>query len=205
MKFHQFISYVFHPVLVPMATTLWFFILAPVYIPKLFAYRILLFIFILTYLVPLILLVLLKKMNLITNYQLPTIKERKFPVLFTATVYFLVGNLLLNTHVLNLLAFSFFGYALSLLLVYILFSKNIKTSLHIIGITGIITFFGLLSYSFKANYLILIACSIIMLGIVATSRLKLEAHSVKEIITGTILGIATQLFSFGLYIYFYSM
>ena len=205
MKFHQFISYIFHPVLVPMVSTLWFFIVAPVYIPRMYAYRMLLLIFILTYLVPLIMLFLLKKMRLITSYELPSVEERKFPILFAATIYFLIGNLLLKTNVLNLLAFSFFGYTIALALIYLFFQKHLKTSLHTVGIAGMISFIAILSYAFKINLLIFIMLSFLLLGIVATARLQLQVHTTKEIFLGIFVGAISQVLAYMLYLYFYNM
>ena len=82
MKFYKYISYVFHPVLIPIVSTLFYFIIIPNHIPKEFAYTVLSIVFVTTYIVPILLLYFLKTVNLIENFHLPTINERKFPILF---------------------------------------------------------------------------------------------------------------------------
>ena len=144
-------------------------------------------------------------MRLITSYELPSVEERKFPILFAATIYFLIGNLLLKTNVLNLLAFSFFGYTIALALIYLFFQKHLKTSLHTVGIAGMISFIAILSYAFKINLLIFIMLSFLLLGIVATARLQLQVHTTKEIFLGIFVGAISQVLAYMLYLYFYNM
>ncbi|MCB0485812.1 MAG: hypothetical protein KDC47_06425 [Flavobacteriaceae bacterium] len=204
-KVHHYISYIFHPILVPMVGTLLFFIVAPYHIPKEFAYRVILLTFVLTYIFPLLMLFFLKKINLIENYQLPSINERKFPLLFVAIICLTMGKLLLRTDAVDLLAYSFFASALSLILTYLFFFKNIKSSMHTMGIAGLITFLSIISYSFKINLLLLIFLSFLLLGIVSTSRLKLEAHSVKEIFIGIFIGIVSQLIIYFTFVMNYNM
>jgi membrane-associated phospholipid phosphatase len=199
MKLHHYISYVFHPILVPIVSSLLYFIIIPTHVPKEFSYKILGLIFIVTYIIPILLLYFLKKVRLIESYQLPTIEERKFPILFFILLTFLIGNLLLRTETVNLLAYSFYGCSLAMGIVYLLFLGNIKTSLHSIGIAGLLGFVGVISYEYKLNLLVLIISLFLLFGIVATSRLKLEAHKISEIYIGFIIGVFTQALS---YLYF---
>lgn len=196
IKLHQYISYIFHPILVPMVGALLFFIVAPYHIPKEFVYRVLMLTFVMTYIIPLLMLYFLKRINLIENYQLPTINERKFPLLFVSIICLTIGKLLLHTNTVDLLAYSFFASALSLIFTYLFFFLKIKSSMHTMGIAGLITFLAIVSYSFKINLLIYIFLSFILLGIVSTSRLELEAHSMKEIFIGIFIGILAQLIIF---------
>lgn len=193
MKFYKYISYVFHPVLIPIVSTLFYFIIIPNHIPKEFAYTVLSIVFVTTYIVPILLLYFLKTVNLIENFQLPTINERKFPIIFFAILSFLIGKLLLKTKTADLLALSFFACTLALGIVYTLFLSKIKTSLHTLGISGLIGFIGLISYTYKLNLLLLIMVLFILLGIIATSRLQLKAHKVNEVYIGFIVGFLSQI------------
>ena len=192
MKFYKFISYIFHPVLIPIVFTLLYFIIIPNHIPREFAYRVLSIVFITTYILPILLLYFLKKVKLIENYLLPSINERKFPILFFATITLGLGLLLLKSNIVDLLAFSFFGCALSLAIVYILLFIKIKTSLHTLGISGLIGFVGIISYDYKLNLLALLILLFLLFGIIATSRLKLNAHKISEIFIGFIIGLLSQ-------------
>lgn len=200
MKFFKFISYVLHPVLVPIISTLLYFILIPNHIPEEFSRRVLIIVFITTYIVPVLLITFLKKVTLIESYHLSSINERKFPIIFFAILSFLVGKLLLKSNIIDLLAFSFFGFTLALIIVYVLFFVNIKASLHLLGISGLIGFIGIISYQYHLNLLLLFIFLFIISGIIASSRLKLKAHTANELFIGFIIGLSTQIIVYISYI-----
>ena len=193
MKLYKFISYILHPVLAPIVSTLLYFIIIPNHIPKEFAYRVLSIVFVTTYIIPILLIYFLKKIKLIESYHLMSINERKFPILFFAILSFLLGNLILKTDIIDILAFSFHACTLALGIVYILFFNNIKTSLHTLGISGIIAFICIISYKYQLNLLLLLIFLFILFGIIATSRLKLKAHTLNEVYIGFIVGFLTQI------------
>ena len=192
MKFYKFISYILHPVIIPIISTLLYFIIIPNHIPKEFAYRVLSIVFITTYIFPILLLYFLKKVKLIENFQLESVNERKFPILFIAATTLGLGLLLLKSNIVDLLALSFFGCTLSLIIVYILLFIKIKTSLHTLGISGLIGFISIISYDYKLNLLVLLILLFLFLGIIATSRLKLKAHNMSEVLIGFIIGLMSQ-------------
>ena len=193
MKLYKFISYIFHPVLTPIVCTLLYFIIIPNHIPRKFAYWVLIIVFVTTYIFPLLLLYFLKKVKLIENYQLSSINERKFPIFFFTSVTLFLGIRLLKFDIIDLLAFSFFGCALALSISFILLFIKIKTSLHTLGISGLIGFISIISYEYKINLLILLILLFLIFGFIATSRLKLKAHTMSEIFIGLIIGFTSQL------------
>lgn len=199
MRFFKFISYVFHPLLLSFIGTFFYLFLSPKHIIKQQEYIILIVVFISTYILPIFFLALLKKMNLIKSYQLESIDERKFPILFFILLSFMIGKILLNIQIVDLLAFSFFGVAVALCTTYLLFSLNTKTSLHTLGIGGIIGFVIVMSYEYQLNFNLIIAILIMLGGLIAVSRLMLKAHKPKEVYIGFLLGITSQLISFQLY------
>jgi hypothetical protein len=199
MPFFKLISYVFHPLLFSFIGTFLYLFLSPKHILKKQEYIILIVVFISTYILPLFFLGLLKKMNLIKSYQLETIEERKFPILFFILLFYMIGKILLNIQIVDLLAFSFYGVAIGLSFTYLLFSLKTKTSLHTLGIGGITGFVIIMSYEYQLNFNLIIAILIIFSGIIAVSRLKLKAHQPKEVYIGFLLGIIAQLISFQLY------
>lgn len=194
MKLHKFISYIFHPILIPIVSTLLYFIIIPNHhIQRKFVYQLLIILFVTTYLIPILLVYFLKKIKLIEDYQLSSIDERKFPILFFAAITLFLGILLLRSNRVDILAFAFFGCTLALGIVYVLFYLKIKSSLHTLGISGLIGFIGIISYEYKLNLLILLILLFLLFGIVATSRLKLKAHTMSEIFIGFIIGFTSQL------------
>ncbi len=196
MLFYKFISYIFHPLLFSFIGSFLYLFLTPKHISKKQEYIILLVVFISTYILPLFFLLILKQFKLIKNYHLETINERKFPVIFFIVLSIMVGKMLMKTQIVNLLAYSFFGIAFALSITYLLFKYNIKTSLHTLGIGGITGFVVIMSYEYQLNFNLLIACLFILSGIIALSRLKLEAHTPKEIYIGFLIGFLTQIGSY---------
>ncbi len=203
MQLARFISYVFHPVLIPIVSALLYFISIPNHIPKEFAYRVLGIIFISTYFIPIGMLYFLKRVKLIESFHLSSINERKFPILFFTILALLLGRLLLQTKAIDLLAFSFFGCSVALIIVYLLFFRNIKTSLHTLGISGLIGFISVLSYTYKQNFILIIILLVLLFGIIATARLKLNAHTVKEVFMGFGVGFFSQLITYAFYVFYF--
>ena len=173
-----------------------YFIILPSHISKQSEHTLLVIVFSSTYIIPILLLFILKRFKMITSYHIESIAERKFPVLFMIVLFILLGKFLLLTQVVNLLAYSFFACALALLFVYILFFMRIKVSLHTLSIAGLIGFMCIISYNYELNLLIPIIGLFLLFGIIATARLKLEAHVAKEVYLGFFIGFLSQLFSY---------
>jgi len=136
---------------------------------------------------------------MISDYHLRNIDERKFPVLFFIMLSFLLGRAMVSTEIADLLAFSFFGVAFALSFTYLLFNIKIKTSLHTLGIGGIIGFVMVMSYEYRLNFNSLLAGLFIIAGLIGVSRLALNAHRPKEIYIGFLLGLISQVISFQIY------
>lgn len=202
MLFYRIISYLLHPVLFPSIATFLYFIFLPTHVQDQGKSIVLGVVFATTYVIPLVLIFLLKKFKLIENYHLKLIDERKFPTIFMTLLFFLLGMLLLDYKIVDLLAFSFFGCALALIFTYILFSLNLKTSLHTMGISGLIGLICLLSFEYQQNLLIYIVFLFLLFGLIATARLKLKAHSSLEVYLGFFIGLASQLIIYSFYLRF---
>lgn len=199
MFFYKFISYLLHPLLFSFMGSFLYLYLTPKHVVKQQEYIILMIVFVSTYIIPILLLALLKKVKLIKDYHLRSIDERKFPILFFIMLSFLIGRAMLSTQIADLLAFSFFGVAFALSFTYLLFNIKIKTSLHTLGIGGIIGFVMVMSYEYRLNLNSLIAGLFIIAGLIGVSRLGLSAHRPKEIYIGFILGLISQFISFQIY------
>ncbi len=199
MFIYKLISYVLHPLLFSFMGSFLYLYLTPKHILKQQEYIILSIVFLSTYIVPILLLALLKRVRLITDYHLRSIDERKFPILFFIMLSFLIGRAMLGIQIADLLAFSFFGVAFALSFTYLLFSIKIKTSLHTIGIGGLIGFVMVMSYAYQLNFNSLIAGLFVIGGIIGVSRLALNAHSPKEIYIGFLIGLVSQFISFQIY------
>ena len=104
MVFFKLISYLLHPLLFSFIGTFLYLYLSPEHILKQQEYIILLIVFVSTYIIPILLLSLLKKVQLINDFHLNTIDERKFPILFFIILSFLIGRTLNHIQIVDLLA-----------------------------------------------------------------------------------------------------
>ena len=199
MFVYKLISYVLHPLLFSFMGSFLYLYLTPKHIVKQQEYIILSIVFVSTYIIPILLLALLKRINLINDYHLRSIDERKFPILFFIMLSFLIGRAMTSIQIADLLAFSFFGVAFALSFTYLLFNIKIKTSLHTLGIGGIIGFVMVMSYEYQLNFNSIIAGLFLIAGLIGVSRLALNAHRPKEIYIGFLLGIICQFISFQIY------
>lgn len=199
MKFYKFVSYLFHPILAPIIGTIIFFIILPRHTSRILETTIISTVFIATYLLPLIILALLKRSRVIESYYLTHNKERKYPLFFYISMLYLIATLIKNNDTTTDLAIFFYGSTLSLIFVIFFLYKNIKVSLHMIGIIGMLAFFIIYSYLYEINNLLIISVIFILSGIVASSRLYLKAHTKKEISLGIVIGVIGQTFAYLIY------
>ena len=71
-------------------------------------------IFTATYVMPIILLIVLKAIGSIKNYKVETIEERKIPLIFMIVLFFFIGKTLNQTHVTREISFLFYGTSIGL-------------------------------------------------------------------------------------------
>lgn len=194
MKFHKFISTILHPIVVPTIGVMLYFLIIPNTFESNQKLAILSLIFVVTYLIPLLILVLLKKLGFINSYQTETIKERKLPITLMIIVFYLLANTLEKTTNLRDLAILFYATTLGLFFIYFLFYFKIKASIHLLSLGIILGFFMVLSSIYSQIYLLIYIIILLLAGLLASSRLHLKAHTNKEVYIGFFTGIiATQL------------
>lgn len=199
MKINKITSYILHPILVPIIGTLLYFILLPRHTSRDLEITIITSVFVATYLLPLLLLSILKKSKVIESFHLENIEERKFPLLFFISIAYLLSTLIKKGYSTMHLALFFYGVTLALILAYFLLYKRFKISLHMIGIGGLIGFFSFFSYEYQINLLLILVILFLMAGFIASSRLSLKAHQRKEIYWGLLTGFICQITAYLIY------
>ena len=199
MNINKLISYIIHPIIIPIIGTIIYFMILPKHTPKQMELLVIASVFVGTYLIPILFLLTLKSSKVISSLHLENIQERKFPIMFFISISILISTLLKKIPSLMELSLFFYGMTLSLIIVYILLYTKFKASLHMIGISGLTGFFICFSYQFQVNLLLFIAFLLILSGAIATSRLKLKAHNLREIYWGALIGIASEFTVFIIY------
>ncbi|OAD45362.1 hypothetical protein [Polaribacter atrinae] len=188
MKFHKFISVMLHPIVIPTIGITLYFILIQNSFSRNQKFAVLGLIFITTYIVPLLILILFRRFKLIKSFKADSIKERKVPVAMMIVLFYLLGNTLYGIENLKDLGMLFYATSLGLVSIYILFAFKIKTSIHLISIGITVGFFYVLSFIYQQNLIAVIVCGLLLSGMLASARLHLKAHTQKEVYLGFVLG-----------------
>jgi hypothetical protein len=187
------ISFVFHPLIIPILGVIFYFSKSPRYIPFEIIKAKLISIFILTVVLPILLYFLLKTLGKAKSIYLESTKERVLPLIVNCVVLLLVLNRIITTDQIIELYYFFVGILISTLACLILVILKFKASIHMIAIGGLLMFFIAVSIHFSININGTLAIMAILTGAIATSRLHLKAHTSTELLIGFIIGFIPQL------------
>lgn len=189
MRFYKLLSTILHPIVIPTIGVMLYFLLIPngfLHDEKL---TILSLVFVVSYIIPLLILIILKKLKIVKTYQTESIKERKLPIALMIIVFYLLGNWFNSIADFRDLGLLFYATSLGLFLIYILFPFKIKASVHLLSFGISIGFFIVLSRIYEQSYTIVIITLLLLGGLLASARLHLKAHTPKEIYIGFFIGV----------------
>ena len=196
MKFHKFISTILHPIVLPTLGVFLYFVFVSQSFEKRLQLIVLGLVFALTYVVPVLLLLFLRNFGFIKDFQVSTIKERRFPVIFMIFLLYFLGNTIIQIPTIRNLGILFYGTSLSLTCIYVLFSVKLKSSLHLVSMGNMIGFFLIMTNINSLSMLPIIILLVLLSGILASSRLYLKAHTPVELLIDFSLGIVCQFILF---------
>lgn len=166
------------PYITPLIGTLIYFINYPSYI----SFEIKKIVFTLTLIatmaIPIVFFIILRITNIIDSFKLSTSEEKRFPLVFLSTLFFLIANLLYKAKYTPLLDVFFFGISASLIMCIIINLMKKKYNLGIVGLGNLLGFIGYLSFEFKLNLLYILSLLILIVGLrVSEFESKLSASS----------------------------
>ncbi|WP_461598373.1 hypothetical protein [Winogradskyella sp.] len=187
------ISFVFHPLIMPLLGVMFYFHKTPRYIPKPVQNAKIFSIVILTIILPILLFFLLKTINKVDTIYLKSTKERLIPLLINCVIVTLILIRVLTPNEITELFYFFLGILVSTLACFIMAIFKVKASIHMIAASGFFMFAIAVGIHYKININGTIALMMIILGAIATSRLHLKAHTNKELIIGLFTGLLPQL------------
>lgn len=186
------ISFVFHPLIMPLLGVIFYFSKTPRFIPDPIVKGKVLSIVILSVILPLLLFYLLKTLNKVNSIYLKTTKERILPLLLNCGIVLVILLRVFPYFEILELYYFFVGILCSTLACLILAILKVKASIHMIAASGFFMFAIAIGIHFQININGTIALTTIILGAIATSRLHLQAHNGSELIIGMFLGIMPQ-------------
>jgi hypothetical protein len=189
----KLISYIFHPLFVPIAGTLAYFVITPKYSPLELQSGNILPIFILTVIIPIIFYLILLNLGVVSSIFMPSYRERTYPmIIHIALLLMIVLKVIPNNYIAELYYF-FVGLIISALATLVLLFLKLKVSMHLMGMGSLFMFLVCLSIHFEKNIIIGLSLFTLATGLVATSRLYLKAHSKPEVLIGFFIGLISQL------------
>lgn len=198
-------SYLFHPLWMPFAGSMFYFFFIPRYFPEEIIKAKLLAIAIITIFIPVVFYFLLKNLGKVNNIFLENTEERKWPLFFFILLNFMVLHQILDIYNYPGLYYYFVGILISTFISYIFTWFRLKPSLHMIGISGLLMFVTGFCLYFHLYFIYTISFLIIATGLTASSRLFYRAHTNWEIILGFLIGLIPQLFLFSFWFTKYRM
>lgn len=195
----KIISYILHPVFVPT-----YFFLFLVYQFRLefsgitdWQLKLRTFsVFWMTAFFPMFAVFLLWKVKFSESIFLRTQKERIVPYFISMFFYWWMYYLSRNfTDQPAALKFFYFGIFIATA-VGVVFNNFIKISLHGIGMGGLLAAVILTSFFYQTPLGIAISVSVLLTGLVCTSRFLVSDHTTVEVYSGLLVGIGCQLFGY---------
>jgi len=196
MKFNKLISVLLHPMVIPTLGILLYFVCIPNTIQEPQKLFLLGLIFIASYLVPLFVLMFLKALHIIHSFQVHSIKERKIPIILMILVFYFLANFLGEFIALKDISLLLYATSFGLIAIYFLFVFKTKTSLHMLSMGIFLGFFLVLSNKYQLYLILPITVLLLLSGLLASARLKLKAHTPKEVYLGYFLGICSQMITY---------
>jgi len=189
--FSKIISYILHPLLIPTYILLLFIQLNSVYFTSLQPQIAFGIVFINTFFFPALAIVLMKKLEFIDSFEMPDKQQRIIPLIVAMICYIWVYLSVKKTAFPIPYTWFVLGAVISLALSFVINVFH-KLSLHMVAISGGLIAVMMMFFYAQNNVQNYFLLAIVLVGIVASARLYLDAHTPKEINTGFIVGIAGQ-------------
>lgn len=193
-KLAQIVSYLFHPILVPLQTVGLYFLIQYYYFTPLELSIILSQVAIVTFFIPISIYYLMRSLRILqSSVMVNETKERIFPFAINILLLYTLKSLVLYNNSAYELKIYFWGLigTYTLLLLGALLKQ--KYSVHTALLTAGLTFFTLLLFHQGIPSLILLIVCILLTGLTASTRLYLRAHTSYEVIVGGLLGVIPQI------------
>jgi hypothetical protein len=186
-------SYILHPIFISMYATLLYLYCKDDIFTTQEKYFVLFQILVITIIVPILFFMLLRSTGHVKSMMLPENSQRRIPLILQCFLYILLVKRSIVITRYPELHFFFLGALFSTILALVCSLFKIKASLHMTAITGFTIFAIGLNIHLQMHNPYWGALLILLSGIVASSRLEMNAHTPKEISIGLLIGVLPQL------------
>lgn len=188
--FSQFISYLFHPGIMPTVGALFVLWSVPETYSWSTIFKITSTVFVGTYASPLIAIVLFRATKIISSVHLIEREDRIYPYMTGAACAFATAAFLKKAMAPEEIYLSVYGTAFVLIVSTILI-PYFKSSAHMAGATGFFALFLRLHQRYGLGGTDSLILLLLILSAVAWSRISLKRHTLQELLSGGLLGFST--------------
>lgn len=185
--FSRFLSYLLHPLIVPTIGVLLIDTFSFIQIPDEYFYLYIGIVFVGTYAIPSLFVVLLLVLGFLSELEMPKRHDRFGPLLLAAISVYSTERLLERLFAPYEILLFLLGITLSLVLAFLI-NLQIKASIHMAGMGGLLGGILAVSMQTQTNLFFIIAPIILLSGLLGTARIKLKAHQPSEIYLGFLVG-----------------
>jgi membrane-associated phospholipid phosphatase len=188
--FSQFISYLFHPGIMPTVGALFVLWSVPETYSWSTIFKITSTVFVGTYASPLIAIVLFRATKIISSVHLIKREDRIYPYITGAACAFATAAFLKNAMAPKAIYLSVYGTAFVLIVSTILI-PYFKSSAHMAGAAGFFALYLRLHQRYGTGEPEFLLLLLLFLSAVAWSRISLKRHTLQELLSGGLLGFST--------------
>lgn len=189
----KILTYLLHPLLIPVYGTLFYFQMTPKFHTLEFQSGTVLPVFILTVIIPIVSLLILRNLGMMRTSLLLSAEERIYPILiFVALSLMVLFRVLPNHYTPEIYFFTLGTIAASVACLLVALAGKM-VSLHMAGMGSLLVFMIGLSIHFEKNIVVAISLCTLCTGLVASARLYLRAHGRAAVLTGWLIGLVSQL------------
>ena len=188
----QVLSYLINPLLL---TTVFGYLLAEqfpvIMVPSPLLTNILLgVLFVVTFVLPVISLLMMQKMGIISDLMISERVQRTVPLLYTSVIYIAAGVVIFRDNRMNNFHISELLFLVAGLMVIAGgITRYWKISAHALGVGGVVGVLCRLVFSFYGiEYIYALIIALLLSGLVMSARLYLGAHSLTQVLVGFALG-----------------
>lgn len=195
MRISRFLSYILHPIFMPLLALYIILNYIDFFNILFFSYTkpLYLIVSVFTLVLPLIFILISLKFNTISSLEMSTKEERNRPLFYTIIIMIIGFSPFQNISQLSPYLTSVYLSSIIILVIAFLITKKWKISLHMLGIGGATGSFIALNIIFGGLYYWIILF-LFLSGLLAFSRLSLNAHTKDQVYTGFFLGCLLQTF-----------
>jgi hypothetical protein len=187
------ISYIFHPLFIPLMGTLIYLAISPIQYSQAQILFLCLQVSLLTIFIPLALYFWLKTVGKADSVMLQKVDQRRIPLFISCILLYLLAFKSITESILPELHYFILGGLLSNILTFLYLFMKVKASIHQMGIAALSCFVMGLSAHYQVDLTYGIAVLLLLNGFVASSRLAMQAHTYTELAIGFGIGAIPQL------------